>query len=1093
MEEHGNGGHGSVTLLGFLAATVIAILVAVGGQASARAATSSTGGAVSLTGGTPAVQVTAHDPVARSEYVLLEEHARWLEQQWDPSLGAYTDNNGVLAFAGVLENAVLIEYGAGQYDPSITGVSEGTLEAHTVSDIRYWAAQDRLTGGARWGKTMFFDSTFELYFEAAAELMWSDLDSATQANVDQIMVGQADYTAGLGAGNDPLSPGWTPDGFAGNWQGDTKIDEMAVYAQSLAPAVAWDPSSPESPSWTNLLQRWTLNQTGLPPADQANPTVVAGQPVSAQNTAHNIYDTFIVENHGSFEPHYLEETWRTDARDGIQFLLAGDTLPAMLTEQPNTAQLWRTIEQVSSAQGEPFMPMIDDRYHLYGRDVLPLAFLSQVEGNRDAARAEADLVTALQPYLEYPPTNQLTKFSGQPSYEPEAGDELGISYLLHLWRDSGTGVVTPVTQPQFFADASGATDYGDEPGLLAQQSPRAFAATVSKPGFTKFVYAPGHDDWLFDVSGTAPSFLPSTADTVESRYAVAYHGPSASSGSGNPSSASPDGFNGTGALLHLAQGYAGYTTLPTGAAVYATSGTGPGEGAFQLFNLDMPGIRGLDGSRTFAGADGTVNLPASSVPTGGDETQTFPAVTARYVRMQGVQPATQYGYSLYDFSVFGPGSDTDLALDQPTTASSYDDGTNPTHPVAGGHPPQAATDGDPTTRWAVSIPERSDPNSWIEVDLGSARPIDEVTLDWEAAYASAYKIEVSDDGQNWTTVATAPAQKTFTGNWLNIDGEAGFVVHGSTNPIDVTPTDVTLSDGPANGSAGMIVDAYPDQSPAATRARADIPAPTGGPSWLRASVVDGYLSLFDLSGDPVDQASLRLPQSGRAALLYDGVQTTADGATDATVSMDAATARVEAPRFRVTAASGALVPSGLLITVNSSRQLTVDNRGAGAPTPLTLTSLTTGQTERLVVSRGTVRTLTFGGPLLPNPDLALQRTTFPDSPIPPTMNNPAAAVDGDPATAWSPGRDGRMVVDLGSAQNIGSVVLAWSHGPIAPADLSVSQDGLSYQPVTPTADSRQGSTQHLALTADARYLAVTVPGWSPPDAALSRLSVYPPG
>lgn len=1061
----------------------------------ADAAVQPPGGAVSLIPGQSATAVTADDPVAKQEYYLLEEHTRWQEQQWDPSLGAYTGNNGVLAFAGVLGNAVLLTYGTGQYDPSVTGVSEDILRAHTVDSIRYWAAANRLAGGTQWGKTMFFDSTFELYFDAAAKLMWPWLDAGTQANVDQIITGQAAYTASLGSGNDPLSGSWSPNGFQGNWQADTKVDEMAVYSQSLAPGVAWAPDNPAASSWRQLLDRWTLNQTGLPPADQANPTVVDGWPISA-NTAHNIYDTFIVENHGSFEPHYLEETWRTGARDSIQFLLAGQPLPPIFTQQPSTAQLWQTILQVTSAQGEPFMPMDNDRYHLYGRDVLPLAFLSQVERDRDAARAEADLVSALQPYLEYPPQYQLTKFSGQASYEPEARAELGISYLLHLWRDGTTGPVTPVSQQQLFTDASGATDYGAGPGLLAQQSPSAFAATVTKPGFVKFIYAPGHDDWLFNVSGSAPSFLPSTAGQVESRDAVAYRGPPAGQDSGAQGQpvASPSGFDGTATLLHLNTGYAGYTTLPTGAAVYATSGTGAGEGSFQLFNMNMPGMPGLDGARTFTGSGGAVTLSASAGGTGGTDTEQFPATQARYVRMQGVHPATQYGYSLWSFSVFGPNSTDDLALGQPTTASSYDDGTNPAHP-SGGYPPQAATDGNPSTRWAVSVPERSNPSSWIQVDLGSVQTVSKVVLDWEAAYATAYQIQVSTDGTTWKTVASVPPAHTFDGNWLNVDGEAGFVVHHSTNPIDVTSSTVTLSDGPASGSAGMVVDAYPAQSPVQTQAAATAAAPSGGPAWLRASSADGYLSLFDLSSNPVDQASLHVPQPGPGLALYQGTQATAGQATNVEVSMDPATARVEAPRFKLTGQQGQAAPSGLVVTVANSRQVSIQNPVAGSPAQLILTSLTTGGTQPVTVPAGETKTVTFKGPLLPSPDLALDRTTFPDSPIPPTMTNPRAAVDGNLATSWAPGPNGRMVIDLGATRTISSVGLHWGPGKVMPVTLAISRDGTNYQSLGTVTDQSQGPSEHAALTTTGRYLAVTVPDWDSQDARLAEVSVSgpPPG
>lgn len=62
-----------------------------------------------------------------------------------------------------------------------------------------------------------------------------------------------------------------------------------------------------------------------------------------------------------------------------------------------------------------------------------------------------------------------------------------------------------------------------------------------------------------------------------------------------------------------------------------------------------------------------------------------------------------------------------------------------------------AVDGNVSTRWA-SLP--SDPQ-WLQVDLGSAQTICSVTLDWEAAYGKAFKIQVantSNDAATWTTV-----------------------------------------------------------------------------------------------------------------------------------------------------------------------------------------------------------------------------------------------------------------------------------------------------------------------------------------------------
>ena len=82
----------------------------------------------------------------------------------------------------------------------------------------------------------------------------------------------------------------------------------------------------------------------------------------------------------------------------------------------------------------------------------------------------------------------------------------------------------------------------------------------------------------------------------------------------------------------------------------------------------------------------------------------------------------------------------DLALDQPTTASSTQDATD--------YPAPDATDGDPGTRWSSAS---SDPQ-WLEVDLGAQQQICSVGILWEAAYGSAFQIQVSNDNANWTTI-----------------------------------------------------------------------------------------------------------------------------------------------------------------------------------------------------------------------------------------------------------------------------------------------------------------------------------------------------
>jgi len=95
---------------------------------------------------------------------------------------------------------------------------------------------------------------------------------------------------------------------------------------------------------------------------------------------------------------------------------------------------------------------------------------------------------------------------------------------------------------------------------------------------------------------------------------------------------------------------------------------------------------------------------------------------------------------------------TDLALNQPTTASSEQSAS---------FPPQDATDGNTGTRWSSAF---SDPQ-WLEVDLGSTRSICGVSLNWETAYATAFQIQVSNDNSTWTTIYSTT---TGTGGIQNL-------------------------------------------------------------------------------------------------------------------------------------------------------------------------------------------------------------------------------------------------------------------------------------------------------------------------------------
>ncbi|HUQ60227.1 discoidin domain-containing protein [Lentzea sp.] len=119
-------------------------------------------------------------------------------------------------------------------------------------------------------------------------------------------------------------------------------------------------------------------------------------------------------------------------------------------------------------------------------------------------------------------------------------------------------------------------------------------------------------------------------------------------------------------------------------------------------------------------------------------------------------------------------ADSLLSADKPTTVSSAEAET-----FGGAN----AVDGDPATRWASL--EGADPQ-WIAVDLGGNATLSKVKINWEAAYASEYKIQTSADGSSWSTKKTLTGQNggvdetalTATGRYVRIYGTKRGTAYG---------------------------------------------------------------------------------------------------------------------------------------------------------------------------------------------------------------------------------------------------------------------------------------------------------------------------
>lgn len=134
----------------------------------------------------------------------------------------------------------------------------------------------------------------------------------------------------------------------------------------------------------------------------------------------------------------------------------------------------------------------------------------------------------------------------------------------------------------------------------------------------------------------------------------------------------------------------------------------------------------------------------------------------------------------------------DLALNKPAT-SSAEQGNNPTN---------SGNDGDSATRWCA---DNGDLDHWWKVDLGQAEYISGTEVDFESTGSYQYKIEVSNDDENWITKVdrrdNSDSQKIFSDDFtasarylkITITGLPenkwasfwGFKVKSGTAPSDI--------------------------------------------------------------------------------------------------------------------------------------------------------------------------------------------------------------------------------------------------------------------------------------------------------------------
>ncbi|HCS59886.1 MAG TPA: hypothetical protein DIW46_00590 [Microbacterium sp.] len=145
-------------------------------------------------------------------------------------------------------------------------------------------------------------------------------------------------------------------------------------------------------------------------------------------------------------------------------------------------------------------------------------------------------------------------------------------------------------------------------------------------------------------------------------------------------------------------------------------------------------------------------------------------------------------------------------------------------------PAGAVVDNVPTTRWAS---EEGVAPQWITIDLGTGASVSKVVLQWEEAFASKYRVELSADGATWTTLATVSAGDGATDEHANLTGTGRYLrVYGTERgtqwgyslwsvevygtPGDTAPTDPETGTTVNVSTAAQLSDALADAEPGQT-------------------------------------------------------------------------------------------------------------------------------------------------------------------------------------------------------------------------------------------------------------------------------------
>ena len=138
-----------------------------------------------------------------------------------------------------------------------------------------------------------------------------------------------------------------------------------------------------------------------------------------------------------------------------------------------------------------------------------------------------------------------------------------------------------------------------------------------------------------------------------------------------------------------------------------------------------------------------VGVYSNNQGSGGTEEIHFSWQNARYIKINCYERVNDtWGYHIYEIEIY-----------KKWYNNVYASSTNNSTAL-----PWRILDGNLWAGWdALHGENGGSEDQWICIDFGEPKEFNLIKIYWENAYAKAYKIQVSDDGQNWTTILFVPS------------------------------------------------------------------------------------------------------------------------------------------------------------------------------------------------------------------------------------------------------------------------------------------------------------------------------------------------